>query len=94
MQDRFEHCGNYDAEATRKRRDDYNYEYDYDYGSDGLDLVRYDKQNPVRGLQQITSAYKKWAERFLSDCKLQPAKQTERSQKWNRILNQRLQNSL
>ena len=70
MQSRFSLCGNYDDES-RKRRDDYDYSYDASDETEPEDLVRYDKTNPVRGLQQITSAFKKWAERFLSDCKLQ-----------------------
>ena len=67
------------------------YDYDYDYDSDEvLDFARYDKTNPVNGLRQITVAYKKWAQRFISKCKLQPRKQALRSELWNAKLKKQL----
>jgi hypothetical protein len=31
-------------------------------------LERYDKTNPIRGIKQITTGYRKWAERFINEC--------------------------
>ena len=102
MEHRFNICGTYD---DRRRRDtsgnavvntpdaayDYDYDYDYDELSDEvLDFARYDKTNPVNGLRQITVAYKKWAQRFISKCKLQPRKQALRSELWNAKLKKQL----
>ena len=43
---------------------------------------RYDKSNPIRGLQQISKGFEKWALRYIADCKLQPGRQQQRAQKW------------
>ena len=43
---------------------------------------RYDKNNPIRGIQQITKGFNKWAMRYIADCKLQPGKQQDRANKW------------
>lgn len=88
---RFERCGYYDENhehggpADRKRRSG---------AEDGCldidsELCRYDKSNPVRGIKQITSGFRKWAERYLANnkngafCKLQPEKQVARANKWH-----------
>ena len=77
---RFELCGFYDENQLphggpkpeeRKRRED-----------DDDILPRYDKNNPVTGIKQITMGFKKWAERYVSGCKLQPETQVRRSLKW------------
>lgn len=47
----------------RTRRDD-----DYDYSPEADDLLRYDEHNPQRGLRQITTGFRKWALRYISDC--------------------------
>ena len=57
----------------RKRRDD---------DDDDSEFERYDKGNPIRGIRQITRGYQKWAERYVSGCKLQPATQSARADKW------------
>jgi hypothetical protein len=31
-------------------------------------LVRYDKNNPLVGIKQITTGYRKWAERYINEC--------------------------
>ena len=31
-------------------------------------MIRYDKQNPVRGLKQITTGFRKWAQRYINEC--------------------------
>lgn len=38
-----------------------------DYDADGT-LLRYDKTNPIRGIKQITTGYRKWAERYINEC--------------------------
>lgn len=35
--------------------------------SDGS-LLRYDKSNPMLGIKQITTGYRKWAQRFINEC--------------------------
>ena len=78
---RFEQCGFYDDQQLphggpkpedRKRRED----------DDDDILPRYNKENPVTGIKQITMGFKKWAERYVSTCKLQPERQVQRSNKW------------
>lgn len=41
---------------------------DYDYTDFADDLVRYDRNNPQRGLRQITTGLRKWAQRYISEC--------------------------
>ena len=85
---RFELCGFYDenqlphggpAPADRKRREEDELAF---LDCEGALCPRYDKNNPVRGIQQITKGFAKWAQRYVSTCKLQPAKQVDRSNKW------------
>lgn len=45
-----------------------NLDRDYDYSEYADDLVRYDKNNPQRGLRQITTGLRKWALRYISEC--------------------------
>lgn len=64
------------VEAGRKRRDDSDYDdyyqyYDYDeYDTSGEtgDLVRYSKKNPIVGLRQIMTGFRKWSERYIHLC--------------------------
>merc|ERR1712026_513769 len=59
----------------RKRRDDDLFDSCEDLESP---LCRYDKNNAVRGIKQITNGFRKWAECYLANdkdgkfCKLQP----------------------
>ena len=77
MERRFELCGYYEADnlphggPERKRRD-----------TDESDLERYDKTNPIRGIQQITKGFSKWAQRYIATCKVQPDMQVARMSKW------------
>merc|ERR1712003_539444 len=54
-------CGHYDANQlphggpARKRRDEDSVE-------------RYNREDPVVGVKQLTTGYRKWAERYLSQC--------------------------
>ena len=86
---RFELCGFYDENQLphggpkpsedRKRREEDDLAF---LDCEGSLCPRYDKNNPVRGIQQITKGFAKWAQRYVSTCKLQPAKQVDRSNKW------------
>jgi len=73
-------CGFYDENQlphggpeARKRRD-----------VDDEDL-RYDKTNPSVGIKQITTGFRKWAERYISQCNGQRkySYQVNRMNKWN-----------
>ena len=80
---RWELCAFYDPdllphgsfEPERKRRSD-------DVECDENGICRYDKSNPLRGIKQITSGFRKWAERYVSTCKLQPGRQVDRAEGW------------
>ena len=93
---RFELCGFYDANSEhggpkpqdRKRREEDDLAF---LDCEGSLCPRYDKNNPVRGIQQITKGFAKWAQRYVSTCKLQPAKQVERSNKWFGQLTNKIQ---
>ena len=87
---RFELCGFYDenqlphggpkpADDNRERREEDELAF---LDCEGALCPRYDKTNPVRGIQQITKGFSKWAQRYVAECKLQPAKQVQRSNKW------------
>ena len=80
---RFELCGYYDEThehgGPRERREDDDLAF---LDCEGAARPRYDKTNPIRGIQQITKGFSKWAQRYVFDCKLQPAKQVARSNKW------------
>ena len=32
------------------------------------DLTRYDRDNPLLAIRQITTGYRKWAERYIAEC--------------------------
>merc|ERR1711979_9973 len=86
---RWEICGFYDENQlphggpakARKRRF---------AGAEDDELIRYDKNNPVVGIKQITTGFVKWAKRYISTCKPgQPTTQVDRSAKWNGILSKK-----
>ena len=72
-------CGFYDENQLphggpeRKRRSDDDFE------------IRYDREDPATGIKQITTGYRKWAERYLSQCSGQRRydHQFNRMNKWN-----------
>ena len=75
-------CGHYNEDqlphggpADRKRRS--NDEWD-----------RYNREDPAEGTKQITTGYRKWAERYISACSGQRAYQyqVQRMNKWNTLL--------
>ena len=79
-------CGFYDADLLphggpeRKRRSD-------------DDEIRYNREDPSDGIKQITTGYRKWAERYLSQCSGQRLYQyqVDRMNKWNAILQAKLE---
>ena len=80
-------CGYYDENqlphggpAERKRRD--------------LDVERYDREDPAVGTRQITTGFRKWAERYISQCsgQKQYQHQVNRMNKWNNKLQAHLAN--
>ena len=89
FESRFERCGFYDENQlphggpARKRRS-----LDGCDEAENADFCRYDQSNPLRGIKQITSGFRKWAERYLANdkdgkfCKLQPGRQVARANAW------------
>ena len=84
-------CGHYDSSqrphggpARRRRSDDFDSD---DFDSDDFDFERL-SQNPTRAVRQITTGYRKWAERYLSQCSGQRAYQYQinRMNLWNNKL--------
>merc|ERR1711937_539566 len=53
---------------------------------------RYNREDPSEGIKQITTGYRKWAERYLSQCSGQKQNQYQvnRMNKWNSILQRKL----
>ena len=78
-------CGFYDENQLphggpeRKRRSD-------------DDLDRYNREDPSEGIKQITTGYRKWAERYLSQCSGQRnySFQVNRMNRWNQALQDHL----
>lgn len=61
-----------------------------------LDIFdRYDREDPAVGTKQITTGFRKWAERFLSACSGQRNYnyQVNRMEKWNNALQMHLKNN-
>jgi hypothetical protein len=50
--------------TLRKRREADSDDYEADDGT----LLRYDRENPLTGIRQITTGYRKWAQRFINEC--------------------------
>ena len=82
-------CGYYDEDnlphggpAERKRRAD-------------DDVFRYDREDPAVGTKQITTGFRKWAERYISACSGQKnyQHQVNRMNKWNAALQAHLENN-
>merc|ERR1712014_477094 len=74
-------CGYHDEDnlphggPERKRRED-------------DDMDRYNREDPVQGTKQITTGFRKWAERYISQCsgQRQYQHQVNRMNKWNSLL--------
>jgi len=89
-------CFFYDPEQPhggrpRDRRDDddENLDDDYDFGKASDDLIRYDKKNPLRGLRQIMTGYRKWAERYIDQCPAE--KKDKKLSKWANVFRNKLE---
>ena len=56
------------------------------------DVFRYEREDPVIGTRQITTGFRKWAERYLSACSGQRVykHQVNRMNKWNTNLQEHL----
>lgn len=65
----------------RKRR---NVNENADYEDEDGSLARYDKTNPMTGIRQITTGYRKWAQRYINECSGQRKNnyQVNRMRKW------------
>jgi hypothetical protein len=75
----------------RERRDDddENLDDDYDFGKAADDLIRYDRKNPLRGLRQIMTGYRKWAERYIDQC---PAEKKDKTlSKWANLFRNKIE---
>lgn len=61
-----------------------------DYEDEDGTLLRYDRTNPMTGIKQITTGYRKWAQRFINECNGQRKYkyQVNRMQKWFQRLGQ------
>ena len=78
-------CGFYDEDQLphggpeRKRRD-------------ADDVERYNRDDPSEGVKQLTTGYRKWAERYLSQCsgQRQYSFQVNRMSRWNAKLQDHL----
>ena len=88
-------CGYYDSKPLHggpaghdvTRRD-----ADFDLDADNL---RYNREDPAVGTKQITTGFRKWAERYLSACSGQKNYnyQVNRMNKWNTKLQAHLANN-
>lgn len=72
--------------APRRARRSDDDEEDYEEGM----LVRYNKNQPMTGIKQITTGYRKWAERYINECYGQRKYkfQVNRMKAWFQILGQ------
>ena len=59
------------------------------------DVDRYNREDPTEGVRQLTTGYRKWAERYLSQCsgQRQYQHQITRMNKWNDLLQGHLTNN-
>ena len=51
-------------------------------------LIRYNRQDPEKGIQEITTGFRKWAFRYLNECngQSQHSLQKNRMEKWKTTL--------
>ena len=91
MEIRFEKCGFFDPSVpnggpnpnstNRNRRSIDSDSQLRTLDDDGFG-TRYDKADPAEGIKDITSGFKKWAQRYIADCKRQPERQERRFSEW------------
>ena len=81
MASAYDKCGFYDPSlpdgGPRQRRD---------IGDD--DDLRYNQNDPRDAVKQITTGFRKWAERYIADCSghRREQHQIKRMEKWNQLL--------
>ena len=85
MERRFEQCGFYDENTEHGDRERRSSDV-LDDIDDEIDLIRYDRDNPIKGIKQICKGFAKWAKRYIFGCKKQPEKQVNRMDKWLDLL--------
>ena len=76
---RFDRCG-YNGQVTPARSLN-NRPNDNDC-TDEYCLLRYDQNDALEGIKQITTGFSRWAERYISRCGGQPAKQVDLMARW------------
>ena len=78
--------GNPRRPTDRKRRSDGDEDGFIDEFSG--ELLRYNKKQPLVGIKQITTGYRKWAERYINECwgQRKHKYQVNRMNKWFEIL--------
>ena len=93
METRFRLCGFYDPSLpnggprpTNRKRRTIDFESHSRTPDDDVFSTRYDKTNPAEGINDIITGFKKWAQRYLADCKLQPGRQEHRLNKWREVM--------
>ena len=79
--------------TIRKRRSDNDSDgFTDEYG----ELLRYNKNEPLVGIKQITTGYRKWAERYINECwgQRQHNYQVDRMNRWFKILSDHVRGML
>ena len=69
---------------ARNRREEAEADADAVFEDEDGSLARYDKANPMTGIRQITTGYRKWAQRFINECSGQRKNnyQVSRMRRW------------
>lgn len=82
--------------ARRQVAEDEGGDEDYDASRAADDMIRYDKKNPIRGLKQITTGFRKWAQRYIDECPGEDgsANHSKRANALNKKIKARLQKYL
>jgi hypothetical protein len=83
LETRFELCPQYEQDATTHDQDGHKISRRDADEDDDEAFARYDKDDVIRGLKQITTGFRKYAERYVSGCKLQPDRTQARLAKWH-----------
>ena len=86
MEIRFEKCGGRNPNPTNRNRRGIDLDSELSILDDDGFMTRYDKTNPAEGINDITNNFKKWAQKYLANCKLQPERQEQRFNKWRKMV--------
>ena len=82
MEIRFEKCGGRNPNSTNRNRRSIDSDSQLRTLDDDGFGTRYDKADPAEGIKDITNGFKKWAQRYIADCKRQPERQERRFSEW------------